>query len=201
MVRPGPPPPVLQGSLAIGRLVLLGGLDSLVVPGAADPSPEHPGESRRPRGVHPARLRSRIVPALAAVLLGLAACSVPSAAPSGSAPGATVASSRVANVFGVATAGPVCPVERPGDSACAPRPVGDAVIVVTQPDGKELTRVTTATDGSFNLELPAGEYLLVPQPVDGLHGTAPSVPFTVGSADQPGASLTPLHVEYDTGIR
>ena len=31
----GPPPPALQGSLAIGRLVLLGGLDPLVVPGVS----------------------------------------------------------------------------------------------------------------------------------------------------------------------
>lgn len=138
---------------------------------------------------------------MAAMLLGLAACSAPAGSSSGSPTTAVVASSAAGNVAGVATAGPVCPVERPGDSACAPRPVGGAVIVVTRPDGSEVARVTTALDGRFSLDLPAGEYLLVPQPIDGLHGTAPSVPFTVGSTDQPGPSPSPLQVEYDTGIR
>jgi hypothetical protein len=95
----------------------------------------------------------------------------------------------------------VCPVERPGDSACNPRPVSNAVIVVTRRDGTEIARVTTAADGRFSLVLPAGDYILVPQPVNGMMGAAQSVPFTVGSADQPGASPVVLHVEYDTGIR
>ena len=138
---------------------------------------------------------------MAAVLLGLSACNAPAAPSSGSLATTVVASSSAGNVSGVATAGPVCPVERPGDSACAPRPVGGAVILVTRLDGTELARVTTAPDGRFSLDLPAGEYLLVPQPIDGLLGTAPSVPFTVGSTDQPGSSPSPLHVEYDTGIR
>jgi hypothetical protein len=138
---------------------------------------------------------------MAAVLLGLAACSAPAASSSGSPATTVAASSAAGNLSGVATAGPVCPVERPGDSACAPRPVVGAVIVVTRPDGTELARVTTALDGRFSLELPAGEYLLVPQPVEGLHGTASAVPFTVGSTDQPGPSPSLLHVEYDTGIR
>jgi hypothetical protein len=104
-------------------------------------------------------------------------------------------------VTGIATAGPVCPVERPGDPACAARPVGGATIVVTRPDGSEVARVTTAADGHFSLALPAGDYVLVPQQVEGMMGTAPSVPFTVGSSDQPGQSPNPLQVQYDTGIR
>ena len=146
-------------------------------------------------------LRFGLLPALAAALLGLAACTASAAPSAGSPTNVPISSSSAGNVTGVATAGPVCPVERPGDSACAPRPVGDAVIVVTRPDGTELARVTTAADGRFSLDLPAGDYILVPQPVDGLLGTAPSVPFTVGSTDQPGPSPSLLHVEYDTGIR
>jgi hypothetical protein len=146
-------------------------------------------------------MRSRRILVMAAVLLGLAACSAPAGPSLGSPATAALASSSAGNVSGVATAGPVCPVERPGDSACASRPVGGAVIVVTRPDGSELARVTTALDGRFSLDLPAGEYVLVPQRVDGLLGTAPSVPFTVGSTDQSGPSPSPLHVEYDTGIR
>lgn len=135
------------------------------------------------------------------MLLGLAACVAPAASTSSSPTAVVVAGSLAGNVSGVATAGPVCPVERPGDSACAPRPVGGAVIVVTRPNGTEVARVTTAADGRFSLDLPAGDYLLVPQPVDGVHGTAPSVPFIVDSTGQPGASPAPLQVEYDTGIR
>ncbi|MGZ8527744.1 MAG: carboxypeptidase-like regulatory domain-containing protein [Candidatus Limnocylindrales bacterium] len=150
--------------------------------------------------MRPSGIRSRLLPAAVALLLGLAACSAPAAPPS-SSPVVAASSSLAGNVSGVATAGPVCPVERPGDSACAPRPVGGAVIAVTRPDGSEVARVTTAADGWFSLDLPAGEYVLVPQRVGGLLGTAPSVPFTVGPTDGPGASPSPLHVEYDTGIR
>jgi hypothetical protein len=146
-------------------------------------------------------LRSCLALAMAAMLLGLAACTAPAASTSSSPAASVGASSSAGNVTGVATAGPVCPVERPGDSACAPRPVGGAVLLVTRPDGTEVTRVTTVADGRFSLNLPPGDYLLVPQPVNGLMGTAPSVPFTVGPTGQPGPSPTTLQVEYDTGIR
>jgi hypothetical protein len=146
-------------------------------------------------------MRTRFMPVMAALLVGLAACSAPAAPSSGSATAAALASPAAGNVSGVAVAGPVCPVEQPGDSACAPRPVGGAVIVVTRPDGSEVARVTTAPDGKFSLDLPAGQYLLVPQPVQGLLGTAPSVPITLGPTDQPGPSPSPVQVGYDTGIR
>jgi hypothetical protein len=135
------------------------------------------------------------------VVLGLAACVAPAAPSAGSPTAVPVSSSPIGNVIGVATAGPVCPVEQPGDSACNPRPVSNAVIVVTRRDGTEVARTTTAADGRFSLDLSAGDYILVPQPVNGIMGAAQSVPFTVGSADQPGASPMALHVEYDTGIR
>ncbi|MDP9483863.1 MAG: carboxypeptidase-like regulatory domain-containing protein [Chloroflexota bacterium] len=151
-------------------------------------------------------LRSSLVPVTAVLLLGLAACSAPAASPSPSpnsgSPGASInASPSAGDVVGVAGAGPVCPVERPGDPACAPRPVAGAVIVVTRPDGSEVARVTTAADGRFSLNLPPGDYVLVPQPVQGMMGTAPSVPFNVGPTGQPGSSQPLLQVEYDTGIR
>ncbi len=43
------------------------------------------------------------------------------------------AASGVTGVSGRVTAGPTCPVERPGDPACQPRPVAGAVLVVTTP--------------------------------------------------------------------
>lgn len=146
-------------------------------------------------------LRSSLVPALAAVLLVFAACTAPAASTSGSPAASVAASASAGNISGVATAGPVCPVERPGDSACAPRPVGGAVIVVTRPDGSVVARVTTAADGRFSVNLPPGDYVLVPQPVEGMMGNASPVPFTVGPSDQPSPSPSPLQVQYDTGIR
>jgi hypothetical protein len=38
-------------------------------------------------------------------------------------------------IVGHATAGPVCPVERPGDPACLPRPVANATIAVSDASG------------------------------------------------------------------
>jgi hypothetical protein len=132
------------------------------------------------------RLTLGLVTAIAIVV---AACTVGPGHPAGS--GMTVR--------GIATAGPVCPVERPGDSACAARPVPAATIVVTTPAGAEVARVTTAADGTFSVALAPGDYVLVPQPVAGLMGTAPSVPITVAAAGSPTPSPFPLL--YDTGIR
>ena len=99
-------------------------------------------------------------------------------------------------VAGRATAGPVCPVERPNDPACAPRPVAGAVLVIRAADGSEIARFATGADGEFGQELPVGEYVLEAQPVEGLMGTPAPIPFRV--ADGRAAELD---VSYDTGIR
>jgi hypothetical protein len=116
-----------------------------------------------------------------------------------SAAGAPSPSAGTVSIRGVATAGPVCPVERPGDSACAPRPVGGATIVVKAAGGAEVRRVTTASDGSFAVDLVAGDYVLVPQPVEGLMGTAEQIAISVPAAGAPLPS--PVQIQYDTGIR
>lgn len=101
-------------------------------------------------------------------------------------------------VFGRATAGPTCPVvQNPPDPACADRPIEGAVIVVRAASGSEVARVTTAADGLFSLELPGGTYILEPQPVEGLMGTAAPVEVTV----EPGGAPVLVDVPYDTGIR
>lgn len=101
-------------------------------------------------------------------------------------------------VVGTVHAGPTCPVQRPGDSACADRAVPGAVLVVTTPAGAEVARVTSGADGSFSVSLQPGAYVLVPQPTAGLLGTAPPLPFTVTPS---GSSPASLDVGYDTGIR
>lgn len=102
------------------------------------------------------------------------------------------------NLSGRATAGPVCPVESiPPDPACEPRAVAGAQIVVMDEAGESVARVTTADDGSFTVSLAPGSYGLVPQPVEGLLGTAPPVQVTV----EEGVRLEPIQISYDTGIR
>ena len=102
-----------------------------------------------------------------------------------------------AAVRGTVTAGPTCPVVTdPPDPACADRPVGGAVLVVYGANGAEVDRVTSDADGGFALELVPGSYRLVPQPVEGLMGTAEAVEFTVEYG-----AVQELSVVYDTGIR
>ena len=105
-------------------------------------------------------------------------------------------SSPFTGVEGVVSAGPTCPVERPGDSACQPRAVGGAVLVVTDAGGAEVARITTDASGLFGLAIKPGDYTLTPQPVDGLMGTAAPMAFTV-----PDGNAVFLNVSYDTGIR
>ena len=136
-----------------------------------------------------ATMRSFTLLSLAVAALLLAGCTV--------APGAGAGGGGIV-VVGTVLAGPTCPVQRPGDSACADRPVADAVLDVTTVGGAEVARVTSDGAGGFQVTLPVGAYALVPQPVPGLLGTAPSIAFTVAPS---GASAAVLDVRYDTGIR
>jgi hypothetical protein len=119
-------------------------------------------------------------------LLGLlVACSTPSP------------SSTDLAVRGVVVAGPTCPVVTdPPDPSCADRPVSGAELIVLTSSGAEVMRATSDADGIFVLHLPPGGYVLEPQPVEGLLGTANPVAFSV---DEAGAA--DLVVSYDTGIR
>lgn len=101
----------------------------------------------------------------------------------------------VIGIRGIATAGPVCPVVRPNDPACADRPVASATVHVIDATGTEVATMETDATGAFVVTLPPGRYRLVPEPVDGLLGTAVPVDVTVG------ASLALVQLSYDTGIR
>ena len=94
------------------------------------------------------------------------------------------------------SAGPTCPVERPNDPACAPRPVQGAVIVIRDAGGAEKGSVTSGADGTATIDLPAGEYTLEPQPVQGLMHAAAPMRVTVGDGGP-----TEVTILYDTGIR
>lgn len=100
-------------------------------------------------------------------------------------------------IAGIALAGPVCPVEtEPPDPACAPRPVAGAVVLIRVGGGPEVARAVTGADGIFFVELSAGDYVVEPQPVEGLLGTAgpQGVSVVAGSA-------VAIQLDYDTGIR
>lgn len=115
--------------------------------------------------------------------------------PEGAAAG-LAAAATTSGIGGTVRAGPTCPVERPGDSACADRPVAGAVLVIRDASGTEVARFTTDGSGLFRVELAPGDYTLEPQPVATAMGVAPSQRVTVAAG-----RLTLVDVGYDTGIR
>jgi hypothetical protein len=103
-------------------------------------------------------------------------------------------------IVGRALAGPTCPVvQDPPDPACEDRPVEGAVVVVRDPSGTQVAEATSSADGIFLAAVPeGGTYVVEPQPVEGILGTA--APFEVVVPDGPAAWVV-ADVGYDTGIR
>ncbi len=96
-----------------------------------------------------------------------------------------------------ATAGPTCPVVTdPPDPGCAPKVVPGAVVVVRDIGGGEVARAELDDQGFAFVEVPVGGYVVEPQPVEGLMGTAEPASVTVVEG-----TATPVVLEYDTGIR
>lgn len=99
-------------------------------------------------------------------------------------------------VAGRATGGPTCPVEQPGDPACAARMVAGAALLVRGADGTELARFTTDGSGLYRIPLPPGDYTLEAGPLEGYMSAPGPQAFAVT-----GGAETWLDVPYDTGIR
>jgi hypothetical protein len=129
---------------------------------------------------------------LSAVVAG---CTAPSGGASGSPAPSASASTIATGVAGRVLAGPTCPVERPGDPACSPRPVANATLTVRSGDAVVAT-ITTDAGGSYRIALPPGDYTLEAAPVAGVMRTPLPMPFSVAAT-----GVTPLDVTYDTGIR
>jgi hypothetical protein len=128
--------------------------------------------------------------AVLVALAGLVACSPPA--------GGSPEPNDEIGVGGIVVAGPTCPVVTdPPDPDCADRPVAGAVLVVVDANGEEAARITSAADGTFSVALAPGRYRIVPQPVEGLMGTASELDVTVEVGEAPGE----LTIAYDTGIR
>lgn len=101
-------------------------------------------------------------------------------------------------ITGVVVAGPTCPVVTdPPDPSCDDRPVAGVRIIVLDGDGDEVAIAVTGEDGTFSVELPPGNYQLVPQPMEGLLGTPAPVSVVVVQGPDP----EPITLVYDTGIR
>ena len=98
-------------------------------------------------------------------------------------------------IAGKAMAGPVCPVERPGDPACAPRPVAGALVIVRGAGGSEVATAQTADDGNYEVLIPPGSYTIEGAPVEGLMANPSAVEVEVGDG------VTTVDLRYDTGIR
>lgn len=109
-------------------------------------------------------------------------------------PRATAASRT--GIGGTATAGPVCPVEKPGDPNCDARPVAGATIVMRDASGAEVARVQTGADGTFFADVAPGGYVVEAQPVEGLMG----IPSPQGVTVNDGIASS-VQLGYDTGIR
>ncbi len=93
-------------------------------------------------------------------------------------------------------AGPVCPVETdPPRPECAPRPVEGAELVVVAANGVEVIARANA-DGFFRVEVASGPVAIIPQPVEGLLGTAAQIDL-----DVPAGTTQLGEIMYDTGIR
>jgi hypothetical protein len=124
---------------------------------------------------------------LLGLLIVLAACA-------GGGTSATAGSAGT-GISGVAVAGPTCPAEQPGDSACAPRPVEGAIVVVNDPSGEQVGQATTDAQGRFFVPLPAGRYHLTAGDVDGLMGAPAPMEVVVSDGE------ATVELSYDTGIR
>jgi hypothetical protein len=100
-------------------------------------------------------------------------------------------------IRGLAEAGPIKPVQRPGEKNTAPLP---GAIITIQPSGggAEITRQKADQNGRFEIPLSPGTYRLVPLPPQPgavyPRGTPQTVTVKTGK-------FTEVTVEYDTGIR
>jgi hypothetical protein len=132
----------------------------------------------------------RSVAVVAVVLAGL--CLV------GCDPGGGASQSPTApsGIRGTVFLGPTCP--GPVDPSATDEPCVTpytAQLAILDADGKVVTRVTSGADGTFQVDLPPGDYTVAPQNGDPVP-SAPSQPVSV----EPG-KYTEIQVNYDSGIR
>jgi len=98
-------------------------------------------------------------------------------------------------ITGKALMGPMCPVMIEGQE-CPDQPY-QATITINSLEGKKIVQVQTDEQGTFNIPLPPGDYILHPETPEGKpYPFADDQSFTV----LPG-EFTRIIVLYDSGIR
>jgi hypothetical protein len=97
-------------------------------------------------------------------------------------------------VFGLATIGPQCPVQRQ-DIPCPDQP-WQGVIVARTLAGTEVARTTSNAEGRFNLPLAPGDYVLVTITGGGILPHPAEVRASV-----PAGRVVYVELMLDTGIR
>lgn len=106
-----------------------------------------------------------------------------------------LAPAKESGIEGVVTIGPMCPVMQQG-VPCPDLPFS-AKIVVEDEDGTEVASVVSGDDGTFQIELGAGVYVLVPQaPNPGAPPFAHELAVEVLED-----AFTEVLIQYDSGIR
>ena len=114
--------------------------------------------------------------------------------------GCLLESQQTGRLQGAVVSGPTCPAEpddAPPSGGCRDQPVTGADIVERPRGGGADVTASTDQKGVYEVELPPGEYLVVPQDVPGLLGTPEPAEVTV-VADQ---TTTAPPLRYDTGVR
>ena len=109
----------------------------------------------------------------------------------GSAAGQTKPTGRVQ---GTVLAGPICPVEQPGDPSCAPVPVSGSV-QFRQGDSLVQQAAIDAV-GTFAADVPAGAYTVTVDVGAGPFPTCPPDDIVVNESE-----TSTLAILCDTGIR
>ena len=97
--------------------------------------------------------------------------------------------------------GPLCPVETvPSDPGCLPTPEtykAYPVGIWTSNGKQKITTISPESDGSYNVQLPEGNYLIAREKVqDGIGGSNLPATVLVRSGES-----TLLDINIDTGIR
>ena len=106
-----------------------------------------------------------------------------------------LAPAKESGIEGLVTIGPMCPVMQKG-VPCPDLPFSTKIVVEDE-DGTEVASVVSGDDGTFQIELGAGAYVLVPQAPN--PGTPPfALDLAVEVLED---AFTEVLIQYDSGIR
>lgn len=97
-------------------------------------------------------------------------------------------------IRGIVLLSPTCAVQLADASPCVKPYV--ARLVIADTDGNTVAEVTSASDGTFEVKLPAGDYTIQPEPGDGGDPSGTPQSVTVAPDD-----YVDVEIDYDTGIR